>query len=141
MRFWTEIMGFSVTERNAKGYVFLRCGSDHHAIGLVPTDKPSRPPESAGAHVHHLAMEVDDLDALFAARETFRANGVPILFEGRHRTGNNAGIEFCDPDGYTFEVYCAIDQIGPDGRTRPHELGYEAHSLEEARDHPIPDVW
>lgn len=31
-RFWTEIMGFEVSDRNERGMVFLRSGSDHHTL-------------------------------------------------------------------------------------------------------------
>ena len=141
VHFWTELLGFTVTEQNSKGYTFLRCGSDHHSIGPVPVDKLSRPPVPEGLHNNHLALEISDLDALIAARDYLREHGVPIVFEGRHRTGNNCGFEFTDPDGYTFELYCWMDQIGPDGRTRPSELGHVTHTLEEARANPIPQVW
>ena len=31
----------------------------------------------------------------------------------------NLSINFLDPDGYEFEIYCQLDQIGDDGRLRP----------------------
>ena len=34
VKFWTEVMGFTETDRNEHGMVFFRCGADHHAIGL-----------------------------------------------------------------------------------------------------------
>ena len=37
-RFWTEIMGFHITDRNDRGMVFLRNASDHHTMGLAPAD-------------------------------------------------------------------------------------------------------
>ena len=37
-RFWTEIMGFSISDRNERGMVFLRHGSDHHSIALAAAD-------------------------------------------------------------------------------------------------------
>ena len=43
-RFWTEIMGFQVSERNERGMVFLRNASDHHTIGLAQAqDKDELP--------------------------------------------------------------------------------------------------
>ncbi len=34
-KFWTEIMGFHVSDRNERGMVFLRNASDHLSIGLA----------------------------------------------------------------------------------------------------------
>ena len=42
-RFWTDIMGFSVSDRNERGMVFLRNGSDHHTIALVPAHRGPGP--------------------------------------------------------------------------------------------------
>ena len=59
--FWTDIMGFSVSDRNELGMVFLRTASDHHAVALIPSKKATRPPADAGLAFNHLALEVDDI--------------------------------------------------------------------------------
>src|ERR1700722_6983057 len=66
--FWTDIMGFKVSDRNEFGMVFLRSAGDNHSIALVATKKSARPAAEAGLQFHHLAMEVDDVDVLFRAR-------------------------------------------------------------------------
>lgn len=139
--FWTEILGFSVSDRNEFGMVFLRSAGDHHSIALVPTKKTARPAADAGLQFHHLAMEVDDVDVLFRAREFLRERGIPISYEGRRGPGGNVGVEFEDPDGYTFEIYADMDQVGPDGRTRPKEQFNRVTSLEKAVEQPLPDRW
>src|SRR2546426_8836335 len=40
-RFWTEIMGFHVSDKNERGMVFLRNASDHHTVVLVPAQTNS----------------------------------------------------------------------------------------------------
>jgi catechol 2,3-dioxygenase-like lactoylglutathione lyase family enzyme len=60
--FWTDIMGFSVSDRNELGMVFLRTASDHHAVALIPSKKATRPPADAGLAFNHLALEVDDIE-------------------------------------------------------------------------------
>lgn len=139
--FWTDILGFTVSDRNEFGMVFLRSASDHHSIALVPADKPARPPEEAGLQFHHLAMEVDDVDVLFRARDFLQERGIPIVYEGRRGPGGNVGVEFQDPDGYTFEIYAHMDQVGPDGRTRPPEQFNRQTSLEKAVAQPLPERW
>jgi catechol 2,3-dioxygenase-like lactoylglutathione lyase family enzyme len=139
--FWTEIMGFTVSDRNEFGMVFLRSASDHHSIALVPTKKPARPPAEAGLRFHHLAMEVENVDVLFRARDFLRERGIPIDFEGRRGPGGNVGLEFMDPDGYMFEIYAGMDQVGDDGKTRPMTQINRVKSLEDAVAQPLPETY
>ncbi len=139
--FWTDIMGFTVSDVNEKGMVFLRSAGDHHSIALVPTTKSGRPPRDAGVQFHHLAMEVGSVEELFAAREFLRERGIPVSYEGRRGPGGNIGVEFEDPDGYTFEIYANMDQVGADGRSRPAEQFRRARSLEAAVADPLPTDW
>jgi catechol 2,3-dioxygenase-like lactoylglutathione lyase family enzyme len=69
VKFWTDVMGFRVSDRNTHGMVFLRFGADHHGIGLKPGKKPHRPQPEDGNAIEHLAMEVANIDALFEARD------------------------------------------------------------------------
>jgi len=139
--FWTEILGFSVSDRNEFGMVFLRSASDHHSIALVPTKKTGRPAPEAGLQFHHLAMEVDNVDVLFRARDFLQARGIKIDYQGRRGPGGNVGVEFQDPDGYMFEIYADMDQVGPDGRTRPAEQFNRVTTLEDAVAQPLPDKY
>ena len=138
-KFWTEIMGFTVSDLNEFGMVFLRSTGDHHSIALVPTKKKVRPPQDAGLQFHHLAMEVDNVDVLFQARDFLRERGIPITYEGRRGPGGNTGLEFTDPDGYTFEIYADMDQVGRDGHVRPPEQFNRVKTLEDAVAQPLPD--
>jgi len=141
VKFWTEMMGFEETDRNAKGMVFFRCGADHHAIGLKPGLAKRRGPNETAMQVEHLAFEVDNIDLLFKARDFMRENNIPIIFEGRKGAGCNIGINFQDPDGYEFEIYCQMDQVDESGRLRPEKMFNRVNSLEEARDNPVPKIW
>jgi catechol-2,3-dioxygenase len=142
VKFWTEVMGFKETDRNEHGMVFFRCGKDHHAIGLKPA--PKKQPKrdlKAGLQMEHLAMEVDNVDVLVRAKEYFTKNNIPIVFEGRKGAGCNISINFLDPDGFEFEIYCEMDQIGEDGRLRPSSLFKRRNPLEEAIKDPVPKKW
>jgi catechol 2,3-dioxygenase-like lactoylglutathione lyase family enzyme len=139
-RFWTDILGFSVSDRNEHGMVFLRNASDHHTIALAPAaEHPGLPPRQQ-VGFDHLALEVDSVRDLLAIRDFLRANDVPILFEGRRGPGSNPGVEFVDPDGFMIELYAQMDQIGADGRSRPPEEWRRARSLEDALADPPPGV-
>lgn len=139
VRFWTEIMGFHVSDRNENGMVFLHCAGDHHTIALVPAPGKAKPAkiEQGLLQVHHWAMEVASMDELFAAREFLLSRGIALTYEGRRGPGGNPGIEFQDPDGFTIEIYSGMDQLTEPGRSRPSAQWRRAHSLEEAQANPL----
>ncbi|MBI2361280.1 MAG: VOC family protein [Deltaproteobacteria bacterium] len=139
-RFWTEIMGFQVSDRNEHGMVFLRYGPDHHTIGLAPAKHKADLPNRDQMGFDHCALEVGSVSELFKIRDFLRSKGVKIVYEGRRGPGCNPGIEFLDPDGFTIELYACMDQIGWDGKSRPADQWRRATSLEEALASPVPGV-
>lgn len=139
-RFWTEILGFQVSDRNEQGMVFLRCGSDHHTVALAPAKEPYALPKRGQVGFDHMAFAVDSVSELFKIRDFLKAKGVEIFFEGRRGPGGNPGVEFYDPDGFKIEIYAFMDQIGPDGQSRPPEQWRRASSLDEAVANPLPGV-
>ena len=142
-KFWTEVMGFIETDRNKHGMIFFRCGKDHHGIGLKPMSKGKKPKRDihGSLQMEHLAIEVDNTEILRQAKEFFLANNIPIVFEGRKGAGCNISINFLDPDGYEFEIYTDMDQIGPDGRLRPSSMYKPRNPLEEAIQDPVEKKW
>ena len=138
VRFYTEVLGFQVSdvypqEMAPGGMVFLRCGTDHHGIGLVggqDTDAPAR-------DLNHLAFEVGSLDEVLLAAKRLRRSGAVIDFEGRRRAGVQIAIEFRDPDDHRLEIYWGIDQVGSDGTVRPPSEWKGALSFREAIENPV----
>lgn len=139
LAFWTNVMGFVESERNSLGMVFLRCNSDHHGIALKQGtgDRPA----SDGLRFHHLALEVDSVEVLIRAREYLKDNEIPIVFEGRFGSGSNIGLNFLDPDGFEFELYCEMDQVDDVKGIRPKAAQRPVRSLEEAIENPKPEDW
>ena len=140
IKFWTEIMGFQVSDRNELGMVFLRQGSDHHTIALVPAKTKGELPKAGRPGFHHCALEVGSVTELFKIRDFLRAKGVPIVYQGRRGAGANPGVEFRDPDGFNIELYASMDQVGWDGKSRPSDQWKRATTLEEAVANPLPGV-
>lgn len=139
-RFWTEIMGFTVSDRNERGMVFLRHGSDHHSIALAQAEPAEGLAAKNRVGFDHLALEVGSVAELFTIRDFLRAQNVPIIYEGRRGAGSNPGIEFLDPDGYQLEVYASMDQIGWTGESRPASQWRRASSLEQVLSEPVEGV-
>src|SRR5438270_13563879 len=136
-RFYTEIMNFRVSDVNEHGMVFFNTCGDHHTVAIAPAGADARQPGSDSLRLSHFAMEVGNIEELFEVREFLRENNIDFT-EGRKGAGCNVGREFHDPDGYHLELYCDMDQVGPDNRTRPPEQWQRVKSLEEARDKPLP---
>ena len=92
-KFWTDIMGFHVSDRNEIGMVFLRNASDHHTVALVPAKTQSALPKEGQPGFHHCALEVGHVSELLKIRDFLRTRGVPIVYEGRRGPGGNPGVE------------------------------------------------
>lgn len=141
IKFYTELLGFKLSDRNAIGMAFLRNGTDHHTIAFAPAPPGATPPpKDRYVTFHHVALEVDSVEDLFKAREFLKSQGIEIEFEGRRGPGCNVSIEFRDPDGYAVELTCEMDQIGWNETARPHSQHRPARSLEEAVANPLPEI-
>jgi catechol 2,3-dioxygenase len=143
VRFYTEVLNFRVSDNASAGGVFLTAVGDHHTIGLFPSDgDDAEIPKEGAVRLHHFAMQVSSLDELFEARAYLQARGVPIVWEGRRAMGGHTSVEFLDPDGYHVELYCDMDQLGPNTRSRPRDPNNPRYdTLEKARDNPKPPTW
>jgi len=136
-KFYTEVLGFSVTEAMGEnqrpgGLVFLRCNPDHHGIALFG----GHTAPLQGGTLNHVAFEVGSLDEVFRVRAHLKALGITPHFEGRRRAGCQVAVEFRDPDGHELEIYWNIDQIGSEGSVRPPSEWRAAQSLEAALTDP-----
>ena len=139
VRFYQDMLGFQISDVYEDalvpgGMVFMRCNSDHHGIALVGTGRPGPRNE-----LNHFALEIATLDELFAARELFRARGVPIVAEGRRRAGSQISVEIEDPDGNNVELFWGVDQVGSDGHVRPRSEWRPSQTLEDAVANPAPN--
>lgn len=142
VKFYTEVLNFRVSDRQETGGTFLTGVGDHHTIGLFPSAgaNAEKPAEDA-VRLHHFAMQVGGLDELFDIRAYLQERGVPMVFQGRRRLGAHTSVEFLDPDGYHVELFCDMDQLGPDQRSRPMSSGPRIETLEAARDNPKAPTW
>jgi catechol 2,3-dioxygenase-like lactoylglutathione lyase family enzyme len=139
VKFWTEMLGFHVSDKNEFGMVFLRTNNDHHSIAVMKGKAGER--QDKGLRIDHLAFEVGSMNELIAARDFLKSHGVNVTWEGRRGPGGNPGFHCLDPDGYEFELYCDMDQIDARGVSRPPEQWNRVGSLEEAAAAPLPKNW
>lgn len=116
VRFYTEIVGLTVSDYIEDQMAFLRCGEDHHDLALaqIPRDQPGRDaiytPGRPG--LEHFSYEVGSLADIEAAAAFLQARGVEIVRGiGKHGPGENLFLVFKDPDGNYVEYYADMVQV------------------------------
>ena len=122
-KFYTEILGFKVSDVNEQGITFLRCATDHHDTVLVPLPKENHESVSADRkEIQQISYEVDREEDLRRALKFLKEKGVTIVSGLRQRgPGGDKTIDFLDPDGNNIQLFCEMDQIGWNDVSKPKE--------------------
>ncbi len=122
VRFYTEVLGFGISDTNEKGMVFLRFGTDHHSFVLARMDAGERSRAPGPTPIQQIALEVEDLETLKRIRKHLVAAGAKVLGPIKHEgPGSDYTFDFEDPEGNRLQFFSDMDQIGADGRSRPKE--------------------
>ncbi len=101
--FYTNCLGFRISDYSAEQMVFLRCASDHHAIALNRSPYPS---------VNHVAFEMPSIDSFMRGIGRMKTLGqAPAWGPGRHGPGNNPFAYFVSPSGFVIEFTTEVQQI------------------------------
>ena len=111
-RFFTEGLGFKVSDRVPGLASFMRCSTDHH--NLLVQQAPVN-------FLHHTAWEVDDVDEV-GRGATAMLEGHPerhVWGLGRHHIGSNFFWYLKDPVGNFSEYYSDLDIILDDQLWKP----------------------
>ena len=111
-RFFTEGVGFKVSDSIAGAASFLRCSTDHHNV-LVQAAPVS--------FLHHTSWQVDDVDEI-GRGATALLNKDParhVWGLGRHHIGSNFFWYLKDPVGNFSEYYSDLDIILDDQLWKP----------------------
>jgi catechol 2,3-dioxygenase len=104
-KFYTEILGFTVTARFGKSASFLSAGSYHHHIGLNTWAGENAPPPPPGhTGLYHYAILYPSREELAKAFKVLWENKYPI--DGASDHGVSESVYIKDPDGNGIELYC-----------------------------------
>jgi len=127
VKFYTEVLGFRVSDWHGDYFAFLRCGTDHHTVNFVYNEKPQ---------LHHIAFEVRDWSELHRAADFLASKGVHLVWgPQRHIIGHNIAAYHRDPDYIRVELYCEMDQMSNEA------LGYfDPRPWHQDRPQ-VPKVW
>ncbi len=101
--FYTDVLGFRVSDWSEQQMVFLRVNSDHHSISFN---------RAAHAALNHVAYELNETDDVMRGIGNLKRQGVtPLWGPGRHGPGNNVFCYFQDAGGYVCEYTAHVQKI------------------------------
>jgi len=106
--FFTDILGFRVSDWMGDFFSFLRCGPDHHTVNFLrnPNEK-----------MHHIAFELADIGAIQRACDFLGRRRIALIWgPGRHGPGHNVFTYHYDPDGQIVELFTEIDQMSDESQ-------------------------
>lgn len=119
-RFYTGVLGFTVTDRGQLGPVDLVFLSqdprEHHEIVLAR----GRPRELAFNPINQVSLRVESLAALRAVHHRLRDEAVAELRPVTH--GNAISVYFRDPEGNRLEIFLDTPWYTPQPLREPVDL-------------------
>jgi catechol 2,3-dioxygenase-like lactoylglutathione lyase family enzyme len=124
--FYRDTLGFTATEEvvwKGQRCLFLRCNTEHHSVALFPLALRDvlrlSPHSKCAAFGIQLANYRQLRDAVEFLRE--RQMEVDETIPAELHPGIDYAATVRDPDGHTIQLYCAMEQIGWEGKPRPKE--------------------
>jgi len=104
VRFYSDVLGFEVTQRIGDSAAFLGAGGYHHHVGLNTWEsRGGRPPGSETTGLYHAAFLYPNRAAL--ARALLRVLEAGVQLEGAADHGVSEALYLRDPDGNGIELY------------------------------------
>ena len=114
-RFFTDGLGFKISDEVPGLAAFMRCSTDHHNVLVI--DAPVN-------YLHHTSWQVDDIDEI-GRGATRMLEGHPerhVWGLGRHHIGSNFFWYLKDPAGNFSEYYSDLDVIVDDEVWQPETI-------------------
>lgn len=111
VRWYTEVLGFQVTDWIGKEGVWLHVDRDHHVLAFL---------EKGFAHLHHLAFELVDWGEMRVALDHLAQNRRPVVWgPGRHGMARNLFSYFRMREEELFvELFADLEQLPDDHQPR-----------------------
>lgn len=114
LQFFTEGLGFAISDELPGIIAFTRCGEMHHNLALQ---------QSAAPFMHHMAFEVDGVDEVVRGGSAMieRDPNHHLWGLGRHAIGSNWFWYLREPSGHFIEYTADIDRITSDDLYQPKQ--------------------
>lgn len=117
-KFYTDVLGFRIARDPSPNAVFLTCGRIHHDLALFQAPSDAAPVTPGGLGLNHMALQVEDFDALREYYHGLQKLGLEIDNTRDH--GVTQSIYLHDPDGNGIELFCNGHDTPEDGLEAMH---------------------
>jgi len=105
-KFFTDVLGFHLTDWFDDIVTFLTCNHDHHVVNLVTVP---------ATKLHHIAFELRGCAHQYEASDRLTKANVPLRWgPARHTAGHNYASYHYDPNQTLVELYADLDVYLPD---------------------------
>lgn len=102
VKFYTEVLGFRVSDWLGDFMCFLRCNEWHHRLAVLPG-----PP-----CLNHVAYDVPSIDGLMRGIARLKKLQVALRWgPGRHTAGNNTFSYFATPADFAIEYTSDLERV------------------------------
>lgn len=102
VEFFTDVLGFRISDWLGDFMCFLRCNSAHHRIAILPG-----PP-----CLNHVAYDMLSVDDMMRGAHRLKLKGIDIGWgPGRHTAGNNTFSYFVTPGGFITEYTSELEEV------------------------------
>jgi catechol-2,3-dioxygenase len=113
VEFYTEALGFDISDWLLRECAWLRCNTDHHTIMFLQ-GKPG---------IDHIGYRIADGAEFLRWADHLSHHRVPILWgPGRHGAGNDLFLRFADTESIHIELSAGIQQYYDSDVTAPPRL-------------------
>jgi len=125
--FYRNRLGFTLTDEVLwRGHrcLFLRCNTEHHSLALFPVALREVLGLSAHTKSAGLGLQLANFRQLRDAVKFLMERGIRVRDDipTELHPGIDCAAHVLDPDGHLIQLYCAMEQIGWDGKPKPREL-------------------
>jgi catechol 2,3-dioxygenase-like lactoylglutathione lyase family enzyme len=129
LRFFTEALGFEISDQIPGIIAFTRCGEVHHNVAVQAAPVP---------YVHHVAFEVDSVDDVVRGGYSMVEKDADrhLWGVGRHAIGSNWFWYLREPGGTFVEYTADIDRISSQDLYQPKQ--WKGHEFVYSFGPPLP---
>ncbi|MCR6850454.1 VOC family protein [Bacillus sp. IBL03825] len=125
--YYTNIMGFSLTEQLGDGSIYFSSSTDHHNIILTPSNK---------SEINQVGLQLKESISIKEAAAQLNKLGISTKFKTDAQPGIKEQLEFMDLDGYVVQLYSRMNVAAPGFREvgiTPNKLGHLSLYVKNAK--------
>ena len=126
--FYEQVLNFRTSDEIDGRINLMRCFPNplHHSFAIA---------SAARNTLHHLNFMVEGEEDMLAGRVRFKANDVPMVWDGYHPPSGNTFLFFLDPDGLSLEYGHGMELFPEAGARAPRVFPAVPESFDSTGSH------